>query len=207
VNDNPTPFGSGPRIIPRTNFFIEFQFVWYEIVSSPEFELAGHSGGLYRDIREQNLQQQSFLVSRRIVGLSPSAASVLRNQVNAFWNFSPLFGAQSDEWTIILMVPALFDVALLESYMDLPDTIVSTLISILFAILSKILTSWAAISDYIEIFVASKFTFLNEEEHDFLLFDDNIFSRSRQYFWVITSTGEFISIIRKTLKHYQEVKN
>ncbi|KAH9213465.1 hypothetical protein DL95DRAFT_234039, partial [Leptodontidium sp. 2 PMI_412] len=40
-----------------------------------------------------------------------------------------------------------------------------------------------------------------------LLFDDDTFSRSRQYSWVITSTGEFIPIIDNTLKHYSEVRN
>jgi len=69
------------------------------------------------------------------------------------------------------------------------------LTSILFEIVSRIVTDWIAISDYIGLFVTSKFTFLNEEQQDFLLFDDETFSRSRQYFWVITSITEFVPII------------
>jgi hypothetical protein len=78
---------------------------------------------------------------------------------------------------------------------------------ILFDIISRLLTDWTGVSDYIEIFVASEFTFLNEEQHDSLLFDDDTFSRSRQYSWVITSIGEFIPIIDNTMKHYSDVES
>jgi hypothetical protein len=74
------------------------------------------------------------------------------------------------------------------------------LVSITFEVISRLMRDWTAISDYIETFVASKFTFLEEEQHDLLLFDDDTFSRSRQYFWVITTISEFIPIIDQTLK-------
>jgi len=64
---------------------------------------------------------------------------------------------------------------------------------------------WIAISDYIEPFVANKLTFLKPEEHDQLLFDDDTFSRSRQYFWVITTISEFIPIIDQTLDKWREM--
>jgi hypothetical protein len=69
------------------------------------------------------------------------------------------------------------------------------LVSITAEVMARLLREWTAISDYIETFVASKFTFLDEEQHDLLLFDDDTFSRSRQYFWVITTISEFVPII------------
>jgi hypothetical protein len=75
----------------------------------------------------------------------------------------------------------------------------------LFEIISRSLGDWTAISDYVENFIGSKFSFLDEEQHDGLLFDDDTFSRSRQYSWVITSIGEFIPIIQKMSEQYKEV--
>ena len=60
---------------------------------------------------------------------------------------------------------------------------------------SRILVDWAEISKYVEIFVAGQDTLLYEDRHDRLLFDDDNFTSSRQYFWVIDSIGDFIPII------------
>lgn len=64
---------------------------------------------------------------------------------------------------------------------------------------------WTQVSEYVEQFIAGQDTFLHERRHDQLLFDDDSFTRSRQYSWVITSTGEFILIIGKTLDHYESL--
>lgn len=82
------------------------------------------------------------------------------------------------------------------------DSVLEMLFTILLELISRLVYDWTEISDYIETFVASKFTFLNEEGHDSLLFDDDTFSRSRQYAWVITSIGEFIPIIQDTKRCY-----
>jgi hypothetical protein len=42
---------------------VEFQFVWYEIVSHRGYEEGRHSGRLYRDCTGRSFQLQSFLVS------------------------------------------------------------------------------------------------------------------------------------------------
>jgi hypothetical protein len=79
------------------------------------------------------------------------------------------------------------------------------LVSITSEVIFRLMKEWTAISDYIETFVASKFTFLEEGQHDLLLFDDDTFSRSRQYFWVITTIGEFLPIIDQTLNIWGEM--
>ena len=70
---------------------------------------------------------------------------------------------------------------------------------------SRILVDWAKISEYVENFIAGQDTFLDEDRHDRLLFDDDNFTRSRQYFWVIDSIGEFLLIMDKTVDHYENV--
>lgn len=70
---------------------------------------------------------------------------------------------------------------------------------------SRILADWAEVSEYVDNFVAGQDTFLYEDRHDRLLFDDDDFTRSRQYFWVINSIGEFVPIIDKTIDHYENI--
>jgi hypothetical protein len=195
--------------------FAKFQFVWYEIVNQTGYEEERRVGGLYRDNAGWKLQLQSFLVSD-FATWGALKAIIITNQVSAFWNSTQDSSTEDGKyWTIILMIPASFydiaspsrdkdpDISFLMSPLE---DIFPTLTSIWFQIISKLLREWTDISNYTETFIAGKFTFLQEEKHDSLLFDDDTFSRSRQYFWVITCISEFLPIIRKTLKHYQEVK-
>lgn len=85
------------------------------------------------------------------------------------------------------------------------DNLETMLVAILSKVSRKIAREWNVISEHIEKFIASEFTFLHEEQHDFLLFDEDTFSRSRQYFWVITSIGEFIPILDETILRWEEI--
>ena len=51
------------ELVPETDYSLKFQFVWYEIVKSSDYELRRSSGNLYRDLNERKLQEQSCLVS------------------------------------------------------------------------------------------------------------------------------------------------
>jgi hypothetical protein len=85
------------------------------------------------------------------------------------------------------------------------QNILPTLSKMLLVIVVRILEYWTQISEYVEQFIAGQDTFLHEDRHDRLLFDDDNFTRSRQYFWVITSIGKFIPIINETINHYKNV--
>lgn len=85
------------------------------------------------------------------------------------------------------------------------QNILPTLCTVLSGIISIILGHWTGISEYLEQFIAGQDTILHEDQHDRLLFDDDNFTRSRQYFWVIASIGEFVSIIDETMVHYGTV--
>lgn len=49
-----------------------------------------------------------------------------------------------------------------------------------------------------ESLVAVHTTIVNPEEHDRLLFDDEQFSRSRLYFWMLSSLATFIHMMEET---------
>jgi hypothetical protein len=84
-------------------------------------------------------------------------------------------------------------------------SILPTISATLLMIIPNIVVHWTKVSDYVERFIAGEDSFLYEKKHDRLLFDDDSFTRSRQYFWAITSTGEFILIIDETINHYRKV--
>jgi hypothetical protein len=135
--------------------------------------------------------------------------------MTGFWKGD---NANSETWTAILMMPVSF-YDHFEHFQESPkapcngrdgaflmeplESNTDALPAISNEIASRIISEWTKISDYIETFVANQSTFLDEEEHDLLLFDDDTFSRSRQYFWIITAVGEFVSIIDETETLYK----
>jgi hypothetical protein len=117
-------------------------------------------------------------------------------------------------WALVIMAPAFFyhtgwgsgapeEPEELKTLIAPLQNILPTLSATLFMIIPRILAHWIEIIKYVERFIAGQDTFLHEKWHDQLLFDDDNFTRSRQYFWVISSTGEFILIIEETINHYE----
>lgn len=102
-------------------------------------------------------------------------------------------------WTLVILAPAFFyhkerganakknPRHLIAPLEDIKPTLSVTLLMLA----SRILVDWDEISEYVEKLVADQDTFLYEDRHDRLLLDDDNFTRSRQYFWVINSIGEF----------------
>ncbi|KAK0724228.1 hypothetical protein B0H67DRAFT_480549 [Lasiosphaeris hirsuta] len=117
----------------------------------------------------------------------------------------------SSFWTLTIMAPAFFYHKDGRARKELDELIaplhkiLPTLSATLLMIGVRIVEHWTEISEYVEQFIAGRDTFLHEKRHDQLLFDDDSFTRSRQYSWVITSTGEFILMINKTISHYESL--
>lgn len=87
-----------------------------------------------------------------------------------------------------------FDKILHEPLLELPLTIcIFTSI-----VLGRIIWEWQLLLVYMESLVAVHTTIVNPEEHDRLLFDDEQFSRSRLYFWMLSSLATFIHMMEET---------
>jgi len=97
-----------------------------------------------------------------------------------------------DFWTLLELRPA--------SFPGLSSSIVGTLSSptdVLHAALvvadkamMKIHMYWREVLDYFDNLVSERDTFLQPDRHDSLLSDDETFSRSKKYFWAITTLKE-----------------
>jgi len=63
-----------------------------------------------------------------------------------------------------------------------------------------VVNQWAAIAKHLKAFIVDHHLLLDPEGHDQLLFDDDSFSRSRKYFWVINFLAECDSRIDENLQ-------
>ncbi|TIA58172.1 hypothetical protein D6C77_05706 [Aureobasidium pullulans] len=87
-----------------------------------------------------------------------------------------------------------FDKILHEPLLELPLTIcIFTSIA-----LENIVREWQSLLAYMERLVAVHTPIVNPEEHDQLLFDDEQFSRSRLYFWMLGSLATFIDMMEES---------
>jgi hypothetical protein len=71
--------------------------------------------------------------------------------------------------------------------------------------LETVASYWQQILDYFEAFIGEKDTFLDPERHDSLLSDDEAFSRSKKYFWAITTLRELNLSISDNLFQIQRL--
>ncbi|EPE25312.1 hypothetical protein GLAREA_01224 [Glarea lozoyensis ATCC 20868] len=178
---------------------VKFQFSWYEIIPYADSENRKFSGRLYQDKDKRTIQLQSFMA------------------IGIWQKIDEDYSGDSKFWTLIIMAPAFFyhkdptDFDNTNASKELNDligplkSVLPTISATLSMVISKIVAHWTKIGDYVDQFVAGQDSFLREKRHDRLLFDDDSFTRSRPYFWAITSTGEFILIIDETLNHYRTV--
>jgi hypothetical protein len=63
-----------------------------------------------------------------------------------------------------------------------------------------VVNQWTAIAKHLKSFIVDHHLLLDPEGHDRLLFDDDSFSRSRKYFWVINFLAECDSRIDENLQ-------
>jgi hypothetical protein len=65
--------------------------------------------------------------------------------------------------------------------------------------LEEILKSWTLVVQYFDEIIVEKDAFLDSRLHDTLLTDDESFSRSKRYFWAITTLREMHDSISNNL--------
>lgn len=72
---------------------------------------------------------------------------------------------------------------------------------------TSVVSQWAAIAKHLKAFIVDHHLLLDPEGHDRLLFDDDSFSRSRKYFWVINFLAECDSRIDENLQEIQHARS
>lgn len=108
----------------------------------------------------------------------------------------------SEYWTALLLRPETFNRYRRRSFKvtepsvagkNMPADIVNDILDLVFL-------KWQEIAARLDLLNDDKHLLLDREAHDRLLFDDDSFSRSRKYFWMINFLAECNSLISETIE-------
>lgn len=108
--------------------------------------------------------------------------------------------------TILALMPAPKDTDILEKNQSLGVT--GTVLSLILKGLRRAADSWDGIRRHFDLMLNDQSDDQNPlfqpDKHDALLFDDNLFSRSRRYFWAVDSLETFSAQISDTLQEWRD---
>jgi hypothetical protein len=109
---------------------------------------------------------------------------------------------KSQYWTAMYMRPETFPRYKRAEYTkDHDEAIIADLLT---QAIKCVITRWKMVATHLKTFIVDHHLLLDPEGHDMLLFDDDSFSRSRKYFWVINFLAECESRI---VENIQELDN
>lgn len=78
----------------------------------------------------------------------------------------------------------------------------AALLNLIVSVLGRVSQDWAELVDELSTFLGHDDTFLHPEQHDRLLWDDEEYSRSKKYFWCLSTLQPFETNIGKNRKYW-----
>ena len=79
-------------------------------------------------------------------------------------------------------------------------------LSIVTTSLDKVANRWSELVDFLRVLLEGDNSLLDPVRHDHLLFDNEDFSRSREYFWAINCLAEFEASISANIEQWEEFR-
>lgn len=83
------------------------------------------------------------------------------------------------------------------------ETVLDEMTWVIFEVLEKFEFCWQQISDYLTSLIAENSNFLEGDEFLKLLFEDEPYTWSRTYFWILGCLRYFKNTLRDTKKHWE----
>ena len=200
----------------QTPGWIRFHLTFYEIKGRPapfdgqrysyrSFGISNwRKGALHSDKREYWTRQHLASGSERRL-LCESAYAVRRekptdrpifhsdtSQVAALSGYQQRFESPRDYWTLIELRPDDFPSQEdgREAILGYKCDVLQIVLAFAEKALTRIYSRWSDLLGYFDHIISEKHAFLDPERHDNLLSDDETFSRSKKYFWAITTLKE-----------------
>lgn len=109
-------------------------------------------------------------------------------------------------YTLLLLLPAGYVEENGRSFEKYGSTMQSRVLDILSKIYNDIADDWATIHDHMNRMLDDGDVLFHPEKHDDLLFDDEIYSRSRRYFWAITALEKFERTLTDTIEQWKNYR-
>ncbi|KAG5301356.1 hypothetical protein I7I48_01338 [Histoplasma ohiense] len=169
-----------------------FHITWFRIMEERELTTNANwkSGRLYVGTKEQRFEEVAFTVDY-----------FFEQTLNSDWwsrRQSPA-SYSSFHWTTILLSPQHLD--LIHENLHWPPSAILVLIK---NALQNAANSYENVCSHFASVLNDQLAIFDLDEHDNLLFDDNTFSRSRCYFWVIDSLEAFKERIADAKKQWED---
>ena len=79
-------------------------------------------------------------------------------------------------------------------------------LSLVDASLTKITGRWSELVEFLRTLLESRNSLLDPVRHDHLLFDNEDFSKSREYFWAINCLAEFEASVSANIEQWEEFR-
>lgn len=110
----------------------------------------------------------------------------------------------NNAWTILLLTPPgfVYDDTIPRLAMDAP--LHTTALQLIADCVTEVAFRWAGLRTYLEHLLNERKTIHQPDDHDKLLWDDEVFTRSRRYFWAIHCLEEFHLSISDNIKQWEE---
>ncbi|KAF7934034.1 uncharacterized protein EAE97_008394 [Botrytis byssoidea] len=112
-------------------------------------------------------------------------------------------------WTLLELKPMTFNKTI-SSVMHsdgTPQNALSTFFDYTIIAVSHMIQKWEQILEYFDNLIIEKIAFLDPLKHDNLLVDDETFSRSKRYFWVISTLKELDAVISENIQQVSGLIN
>jgi hypothetical protein len=184
---------------PFLTGYKSFHITWYEIRDIDREDKVGPStwniGKLYGSDGRKQIQETAFTV-----GYYPQSSWWnMKNFPDYDWGNTMVDLVKNGYcfWTILLLTPPHLD-CITQNLHYRP----SFLLDMIECGLGRCADSWAAIGTHFSVILDDQTAILNPVIHDELLFDDDTFSRSRQYFWAVDSLVAFRTQIADTIQEW-----
>ena len=79
-------------------------------------------------------------------------------------------------------------------------------LSLVTMMLDKVVYRWSELVDFFRTLLEGDNSLLDPIRHDYLLFDNENFSKSREYFWAINCLTEFEASVSANIEHWEEYR-
>ncbi|THV49838.1 hypothetical protein BGAL_0177g00190 [Botrytis galanthina] len=112
-------------------------------------------------------------------------------------------------WTLLELKPLVFSQTISELLHSdgTPQNVLSTFFHYAINAVSHTIQKWEQILEYFDKLITEKIAFLDPLKHDNLLVGEETFSRSKRYFWAISTLKELDAVISDNLHDVSELIN
>ncbi|KAJ8068632.1 hypothetical protein OCU04_002336 [Sclerotinia nivalis] len=199
VGSNPLPKSQGspsPGTGAEDNYLFDVTF--YEIVSvlaerAPSIPWNYWKHGKLHSDRSEDFTNTKSRSKPRVRKLLES-----RYHLQAFATPEP--GCNTQYWTLLELNPATFTIKRsTQSLRILSGNMLLCVFAHACTAVSSIVSRWKKILEFFDQSIGDKLAFLDPDYHDKLLSDDEVLSRSKKYFWVISTLKELHTSILKNI--------